>query len=119
MKTILIVDDEEDILIALKSYLTRLGYDVATSLTCQQGIEKFYLVKPDLVFLDVNVGNSDGRIMCRTIKSQAQYNNIPVILISANPLMLLKFAEYGAIAVLDKPFDLPNLITIVRSHLNN
>ena len=80
LKKILVVDDEEEILYTLKTKLTVQGYEVVTTMSCDLRLEIFYSFKPDIVFLDVNVGNSDGRLMCRTIKTQAEYQHIPVIL---------------------------------------
>ena len=118
MKKILVVDDEEDVLFILKRLFNAKGFDVRTTTTCEHGLEIFYSFKPDLVLLDVNVGTADGRIMCKTIKGQAEYLHIPVILISANPLMLLKYQDYGATAIIEKPFNLPMVLSTVRSCLD-
>ncbi|MEO5592841.1 MAG: response regulator [Chitinophagaceae bacterium] len=117
MKKILIVDDEKDILFVLKTYLTQKGFDVVTTLSCDEGLNIFYSVKPDLVLLDVNVGSEDGREMCRTIKDQAEYQHLPVILISANPYALKSYENHGATAVIHKPFDLENLFLLVSSKI--
>ena len=116
MKKILVVDDDEDILILLKSYFTINGYAVKTTTTCDEGLEIFYNFNPHLVLLDVNVGNVDGRIMCKTIKSQAAHQHIPVILMSANPDMLVPFAAFGAATVMEKPFNLSQLLLKVQSY---
>lgn len=117
MHKILIVDDEEDVLFLLKTYLSAKGYNIKTTLSCEHGLETFYAFKPDLVLLDVNVGDADGRIMCRTIKSQAEYDHIPVILISANREMLFTFAEFKATSTIEKPFSLPKLLQTVELYL--
>jgi len=116
LKKVLIVDDEEDILFLLKSYLSK-RYEVATVLSCEHGLEIFYSFKPDLVLLDVNVGTSDGRVMCKTIKAQAEYRHIPVILISAHRDNLLEYANYGATSVMEKPFNFPKVLATIQSHL--
>ena len=78
MKKVLVVDDEHDILLMLKSFLSREGYDVKVTVTCEEGLNIFYSFRPDIVLLDVNVGSSDGREMCREIKSKAEHALIPV-----------------------------------------
>ena len=118
MKKLLIVDDEEDILMVLKSYLSAKGYDVKTTLTCEHALEVFYIFKPDLVLLDVNVGKSDGRVMCKMIKAQAAYQHVPVILMSADLNNLLSYSDYGAISIMEKPFNLPLVLATIRSLLN-
>ena len=117
VKNILIVDDEEDVLFLLKGYLTVKGYNVQTTLTCEHALEIFYLTKPDIVLVDVNVGNTDGRIMCKTIKTQAEYQHIPVILMSADHNNLLKYTDHGATAVIEKPFNLPAVLSAIRLQL--
>jgi len=118
MKKILVVDDNEDILFMLKSFLHLKGYEVAVSITCKEALGIFYSFQPDLVLLDVNVGEDDGRVMCKQIKSQAEYRHIPVILISANGDGLKAYEEHGASAAIEKPFNLPRLLVLVKSLLN-
>ena len=118
MIKILVVDDNEDILFMLKSYFRLKGYDVVVSLTCKEALSIFYTFQPNLVLLDVNVGEEDGRVMCKQIKSQADYRHIPVILISANADGLKAYEEHGASAAVEKPFNLPQLLSLVKSLLN-
>ena len=117
MKRLLLVDDDIDILLMLKRKLSMSGYDVITSTTCKEGLDIFYDHRPDLVLLDINVGTEDGRDMCRTIKQQAEHQHIPVILFSANHELLKLAAEYGANAVIDKPFEISRLVETIRSVL--
>jgi len=119
MMKILVVDDNEDILFMLKSYFRLRGYEVVVSVTCKEALGIFYSFQPNLVLLDVNVGQEDGRVMCQQIKSQADYRHIPVILISANGDGLIAYEEHGASAALEKPFNLPHLLALVKSLLNS
>lgn len=118
MKKILVVDDNEDILVTLKSFLRLKGYEPAVSLTCREALGIFYSFQPDLVLLDVNVGEEDGRVMCKQIKSQADYRHIPVILISADGEGLKGYEDHGASAAMEKPFNLPGLLVLIKSLLN-
>jgi DNA-binding response OmpR family regulator len=115
MKKILVVDDDKDLLTALKSYFTNKGYDIAVSITCEEGYLLINSFKPDIIFLDINVGSQDGRVMCQRIKSQAQYKHIPVVFISANQEAVKLYRNYGANASLGKPFELSELETIIAS----
>ncbi len=117
MKRILLVDDDTDLLISLKTVLRKQGYEVTTTTSCTEGLTIFYSVQPDLVLLDVNVGDEDGRSMCRQIKTKAESQHIPVILISANEEQLRSYHEYGADASLPKPFDLTHLLDLVKKIL--
>jgi DNA-binding response OmpR family regulator len=118
MKKILVVDDDTDILFMLKTFLILKGFDTKVSTTCDEGLDIFYSFQPDIVLLDVNVGSADGRVMCRTIKASAEYQHIPVILISANPDGLKSYQDHGAHAAVEKPFNFPDLSTLLKSAVN-
>src|SRR5436190_19624266 len=113
MKKILVVDDDEDILLILQTFLRLKGYEPRTSHSCKEGLNIFYDFHPDVVLLDVNVGSEDGRDMCRKIKEQADYRHIPVIMISANSNGLKAYSDYGANAALEKPFNFSKLQQLI------
>jgi two-component system phosphate regulon response regulator PhoB len=98
------VDDEEDVLINMKAFLTRHGYEAATTTSCEQAVKILNDFKPNLIFVDINVGNEDGRQMCLQVKSIAEHRHIPVILISADHDALQLYRDYGADAYIRKPF---------------
>ena len=118
MKRIMVVDDEKDLLALAKGYLTRAGYEVAVTTTCKEGAEFLLTFRPELIFLDINVGSDDGREMCRQIKSLAAHRHIPIILISANDESLNTYKEYDADAVLKKPFQPMQLLEVAASYLS-
>ena len=117
MKKVLVVDDDTDLLVMMKTLLKRNGYDVRVTISCDEGLEIFYSFKPNLVMLDINVGNDDGREMCKKIKSQAEYQHIPVLLISANHEALQLYSDYGANAAVLKPFELNSLLDLLATHV--
>ena len=85
-----------------KPLFTRNGYHVAGTKSCDEGLEIFYSFQPELVLLDINVGDHDGREMCKKIKSHAEYQHIPVILISANHDHLKSYSDYAANNIIEK-----------------
>ena len=115
MTKVLVVDDDTDILFMLKTFLVLKGFDTKVSTGCDEGLDIFYAFKPDIVLLDVNVGSQDGRVMCRTIKTHADYKHVPVILISANPAGLLSYQDHGADAAVEKPFNIDALFSLLQS----
>lgn len=117
MKKILVVDDDKDLLANLKVFFKLQGYNVRVTTSCEEGLQILDSFQPDLIFLDINVGDEDGREMCRKIKGQAEYQHIPVILISANQEALLSYLDYGANAYLKKPFELSGLINNLNDYL--
>jgi len=117
MKKIMVVDDEKDLLALAKGYLKRAGYDVAVTTSCKEGAEILTSFKPNLIFLDINVGSEDGREMCKQIKSLAEHKHIPIILISANDDSLNTYKEYDADSFLKKPFQPSQLLDVAASYL--
>src|SRR6202022_2908720 len=117
MKRILVVDDDRDLLVAMKSFFIRNGYEVAVTISCDEGLQILESFKPGLIFLDINVGNKDGREMCRKIRALADYQHIPVILMSANHEALKLYGDYGANASVEKPFELSLLSNAVGAWL--
>lgn len=117
MKKIMVVDDEKDLLALVKGYLAKAGYDVAVTTSCKEGTEILASFRPDLIFLDINVGSEDGREMCRQIKSMAEHKYIPIVLISAIDDSLKTYKEYGADSFLKKPFQPSQLLKVVASYL--
>ncbi|MCG2616264.1 response regulator [Terrimonas sp. NA20] len=118
MTRILLVDDDVDLLISLKTFLKKQGYEITTTTTCSSGLNILRSVEPNLVILDINVGEEDGRSMCRQIKREAELQHIPVILISANHQELGFYKNYGANASLPKPFRLNDLSELIQKTLS-
>jgi len=119
MRKILAVDDNEDILEIIKLILEDFGYEV-TTLT--DGTAIFDAIKkdhPDLILLDVMLGNADGRELCRAIKAKTETMDIPVILVSASHQVAERFTLNSGAPddFLAKPFDINELLNIVGSHL--
>lgn len=116
MKKILIVDDDKDLLANMKAFLSRRGYDIAVTITCDEGMQIFNSFKPDLVFLDINVGGQDGREMCQKIKAGADSRHIPVILISAIHSDLQLYQSFGADSFVKKPFQFSSLLDALNTY---
>lgn len=117
MKRVLFVDDDVDLLAATKTFLRKQGFEVATTTSCKEGLEILEAFHPELVLLDINVGDEDGRLMCRRIKEQAEYERIPVILMSANHEELATYRDYGADNFLKKPFELSAVTNALKGYL--
>ena len=117
MKKIMVVDDDKDLLVSMKSFFMRRGHTVAVTTSCNEGLQILHSFQPDLIFLDINVGDEDGRVMCQAIRSRAEYHHIPIVLISANHEALQLFRDVGANAFMKKPFALSGLINALDDFL--
>ncbi|MBL8721368.1 MAG: response regulator [Myxococcales bacterium] len=117
-KTVLVVDDEEDIRRLLKRVLTDRGYKV---LEADRGSTALRLVKeqvPDLIILDAMLPELHGFEICRRIKGSQKYGQIPIIMVSA-VYRGWRYAEdlrtnYGVDAYIEKPFRITEVMKAVE-----
>lgn len=117
MKKILVVDDNEGILDVVSIILEGEGYDV------RQVIEPDQMMKldedlPDLILLDIWMSGADGRVICKQLKDQPSTKHLPVVLMSANKDIEEIAAEAGADGYLAKPFEMQDLIDIVKRFID-
>ena len=102
--TILIVDDEDDVLTTLKAFLTREGFDVMTASDGPSAIDRFSSRSVDLVITDVRMPNMDGLDLTRRIK--AMDGEVEVIVLTAYASMenaISAMRDYGAFEYQPKP----------------
>jgi len=115
MSRILVVDDNEDILLVMKLILEDFGYEVITLADGNLIFDFIRKDRPDLILLDVMLGNADGRELCREIKECAEMQDIPVILVSASHQLVecIGLNSGSPNDFLAKPFDIADLLQIV------
>jgi len=114
-KKILAADDDPAILEVLTFMLEDAGYDIRTTVNGHtEQMAREYL--PDLILLDIWMAGTDGRKICKSLKSQKLTKNIPIIIISANNDTKSIAKEAGADDFLDKPFDMKDLLTKVAKY---
>jgi phosphate regulon transcriptional regulator PhoB len=80
---IVVIEDETDILEVIAYNLKREGYDVITSTSGEDGLEKIEKSKPNLVVLDLMLPEVDGLELCRKLKADPLTQSIPVIMVTA------------------------------------
>jgi DNA-binding response OmpR family regulator len=115
-KTILIADDDKELVYVLRYILKEEGYDVVGFSESYLLLDTMRIVHPDLVLLDLHFGEADGRQICRDIKASELDTN--VILISGDNDLKDTVSEDGAPDdVLCKPFGLSELMSKIRHQL--
>lgn len=119
MRRILAVDDNEDILDIMKLILEDYGYEVETLADGNGIFDAIKQTHPDLILLDVMLGNADGRELCKEIKARTEMQDIPVILVSASHQVAERFALNSGAPddFLAKPFDINDLLAKVEHNL--
>ena len=116
-KTILIADDEPDILEIISYNLRNEGYETITSKDGDDALLKAKQYKPDLVILDVMMPNKNGMEVCKLLRAQSEFQNTLIIFLTAlsDELSHVKGLEYGADDFLSKPISPKVLVTKVNS----
>lgn len=117
---VLIVDDEDEIRQYLSLQLSDT-YRVAESSNGKDALDYILKEKPDLVITDIMMPEMDGITLCKKIKSNANINHIPVILLTAKSSDEDKADGYdiGADGYVSKPFNLELLKKLVANILSN
>lgn len=117
LKQVMIADDDPGILDAVQAMLEFGGYEVsstydgATILDMQENF-------PDLLLLDIWMSGTDGRDVCKALKSQQLTRDMPIIMISASTELEKSAKDAGADDFLEKPFDMDELLGKIDFHLN-
>ncbi len=109
VKKVLIIDDERDLCVLLKTYLVPLQYDVHLAYTLTEGIEKLESVSPDIVFLDNNL--PDGLGWDKIDYIRARLPDSTINLMSAYRGFPEELGSDSAIKFLEKPISLGALKT--------
>lgn len=119
-KTILIVEDERELLHILNDDLTSRGYKVEMARNGQDGLEKLQGVEPDIVICDRAMPVMSGyQFLERLRGSYPQYNNLPFIFLTAltDPRDKHSVDHLNPTAYLEKPVDLEKLAKLILSIL--
>lgn len=115
-KTILVVDDEKNIVNLLVHNLTKEGYDTLEAYDGVSAVEIAMDKKPDLILLDRMLPKQDGIAACVQIK---HYMNVPIIMLTAKSEETDKIVglELGADDYITKPFSIRELLARVKANL--
>ena len=105
MTTVLVVDDEPLIAMALEAALEDAGYGVSTAANGRQGLERLAEApRPDLVLLDMMMPVMNGPAMLAAMAADPGLRRIPVIVLSSLPEEAIRARADGVAAILLKPY---------------
>ena len=116
-KTILIVDDEQDIRDLIAYNLTKEGFSVETAANGKEALEKLAQAPADLIILDIMMPEMDGFEACRAIRANPKTANIPVLFLTARAgeVDQIVSLELGADDYVQKPVSPRVLVARVKS----
>ena len=114
--TVLVVEDEPNLLTALKYTLEQAGYDALTATDGESGLRLTRTREPDLVILDVMLPNIDGFEVCRMIRRES---DVPILILTARGEEVDRVVglELGADHYVTKPFSMRELMARIRNML--
>ena len=115
-RSVLVVEDEENLLEALRYNLEREGYLVHTATDGGEGLEMARRVNPSLVLLDIMLPTLDGFEICRILRRESE---VPILILTAKGEEVDRVVglELGADDYITKPFSIRELVARVRNIL--
>jgi DNA-binding NarL/FixJ family response regulator len=118
--TLLVVDDDLGIRVAVGDYLETLGYSVTTVASGRAALEAIARIHPHLMVVDIAMPEMSGYELIRRVRSDASMRLLPVIFLTARNEMADRILGYqvGCDSYLAKPFELEELAAIVRNLLD-
>jgi len=116
---ILVVDDEEPILELLRFNLEKEGYQVCVAKDGQEALERVEKEQPDLLVLDVMLPGMDGLEVCRVLRLNPRFQQIPIIMLTAKgeEIDTVLGLELGADDYMTKPFSPRELLARIKARL--
>ena len=100
---VLVIEDDQDISLGIRTVLSRSGFEVASSADGKQGLRAFHVARPDLVVLDIGLPTLDGWAVLERIRD---LSDVPVLILTAhgNEADKVRGLHGGADDYLTKPF---------------
>ena len=120
MKSVLLVDDDNTILLSIGVRLKHMGYTVYTAKDAVTAVSAVVKNEPDVVVLDLSLPAGDGFLVAGRLQKLVTSGATPIIFITAseNPVLRERAMLMGAAAFLTKPFDATSLADAVETALS-
>ncbi|MDO9624453.1 MAG: response regulator [Pseudomonas sp.] len=118
-KTVLIADDEPNIVISLEFLLEQAGYQVMVAHDGQEALEAIQRQPPDLVLLDVMLPRLSGFDVCQKIRENPDWQHMRIVMLTAKgrEVEISKGLALGANAYITKPFSTQALLAQIGAQL--
>lgn len=114
---ILVVDDDAPILLLMRNLLREFGFDPVAAGSGKQAIEEAQRRTPDLILLDRNMPGMTGDEVLRELRALDRLSDIPVLMLTGEPMEPDEVQRLGATGAVLKPFDVPTLVETIRGHV--
>ena len=116
---LLVVDDQESNIQVIGAALGQLGFEILPATGGVQAFRRLAVRRPDLILLDLLMPEMDGFEVCRRIRENPDWAEIPIIFLSSadDKGLIVRALESGGVDYITKPFNHAELVTRVRTHL--
>ena len=111
---ILVVDDDLPILTLMHNVLREFGFETRTASNAGAAVAEARRQTPDVVLLDKNIPGTTADEVIRDLRREAR--NVPVVILSGEPLDPEEIARLGAAGAILKPFDIADLVDRIRTY---
>ncbi len=119
--SVLVVDDEPNIVLSLEFLMKQAGYEVRVATDGEAALEAIEERPPDVILLDVMMPKRDGFDVCQTVRSNPAWNGIHIIMLTARgrDVEREKGLALGADEYITKPFSTHEVVERVRDVLDD
>ncbi|MBI3854910.1 MAG: response regulator [Planctomycetes bacterium] len=113
---ILVIEANPRVLDTIVRALEAAGFAARSAQSAMEGVRLARQLTPDLILADVELPDQDGATAMSCLKDNAEFNDVPLILVSALPhdQLVQKMSECGAVDIIQKPFEASNLVASVK-----
>lgn len=119
--SILVVDDEPNIVVSLEFLMKEAGYDVRVAHNGDEGLRAIEDRAPDVVLLDVMMPKRNGYDLCQTIRANPEWSDVRIIMLTAKgrDIEREKGLALGADDYITKPFSTREVMERVKRYLGD
>lgn len=116
---LLVVDNQEANIQIVGAALGKLGFEILPASSGVQALQRLAVRRPDLILLDLLMPEMDGFEVCRRIRENPDWAEIPIIFLSSadDKGLVVRALESGGVDYITKPFNQAEMVTRVRTHL--
>ncbi|RKZ34094.1 MAG: two-component system response regulator [Gammaproteobacteria bacterium] len=117
--SILVVDDEPNIVLSLEFLMKKAGYDVRTAVDGEEAMQAIRAAPPSLILLDINIPKINGYEICESVRGSKEWCGIRIVMITAKgrDIEREKGLAMGADDYITKPFATQEVVDKVREIL--
>jgi DNA-binding response OmpR family regulator len=114
---ILVIDDNPSVVDMISTFLRNEGYGVLGALTSDEGLKLVILARPELVLLDIGLPGTNGLELLMRIRLMNPGAKVIMVTGNTDPALAREAFRLGALAYVDKPFDLAYLKRVIAMAL--